>query len=218
MNSGFEVRVVNLINTIFNEGANAKDFLKVPENSRINLPVLQSRDNLKPEIIEQQENLLWATHVIVFGPMFFFRFPSSLYSYIDKVLTAGWAYDFAGKLAINQLPLYQKKILFAVTTGAPGQRYTHGNGLTSLDGLLYPTTSSFAYVGFSVYRSQGLFGAGRVSKEELVIQAKKFAKAMLNIEKRPLLPFGQKKPAGKDEIEIFIGLPNLTLDECISSK
>jgi NAD(P)H dehydrogenase (quinone) len=218
MSSGFEVRVVNLINTIFNEGINAKDFLKVPENSRINLPALQSRDNLKPEIIEQQENLLLATHVIVFGPMFFFRFPSSLYSYIDKVLTAGWAYDFSGNLAINQLPLYQKKILFVITTGASAQCYTHGGDLTSLDGLLYPTTLSFGYVGFSVYRSQGLFGVERVSKEELLMQTKKFAKAMLNIENRPFLPFGQKKPVDKDEIEIFAELPNLTLDECISSE
>jgi hypothetical protein len=71
--------------------------------------------------------------------------------------------------------------------------------------------------GFAVYRTQGVWEAAKVSAEEQEQTKQKFVAAILNLEKRPLLPFRAKdKPAGTDEIQIFAALPNISLDEAAS--
>jgi NAD(P)H dehydrogenase (quinone) len=153
--------------------------------------------------------------VIVVGPIWFYRFPANLYAFQDRVFTAGWAYNF--EIPYEQLPLYGKRLLFVITTGAPSGFYSHGGGLTSIDGLLYPTTYSFNGSGFGVYRTQGIWEAARGSAAEQEQTKQKFVAALLNIEKRPLLPFGVKdKPAGTDDVQVFAELPNISLDEAVS--
>jgi NAD(P)H dehydrogenase (quinone) len=113
--------------------ASPADFLIVPEG-RFSYGRLQTLDNLIPAIREQQANLLWATHVIVLGPIWFYRFPANLYAYEDRVFTAGWAYNFG--VPYEGLALYGRKVLFVITTGAPADFYSHGGPLMSIDGLL----------------------------------------------------------------------------------
>jgi putative NADPH-quinone reductase len=212
--SGNEVRVVDLVQTSFNTCASPADFLSVPEG-RFSYAALQGQDNLIPAIREQQANLEWATHVIVIGPIWFYRFPANLYAYQDRVFTAGWAYNFG--IPYDKQVLYGKKAFFVITTGAPAAFYSHGGPLTSIDGLLYPTTFSFNGSGFAVYRTQGIWEAAKGSAEEQEKIKQKFVAALLNLEKRPLLPFGnQDKPAGTDDVQIFAALPNISLDEAVS--
>jgi putative NADPH-quinone reductase len=209
--AGNEVRVVDLILAGFNVGASPADFVAVPPDQRLLYQKLQTPANLSPRIKEQQANLEWASHVIVFGPIYFYRYPASLYAYAERVLTVGWGYNFT--IPREKLILYNKAILFVITTGEASEFYSHGGPLTSLDGLLYSTTYAFNACGFRVYRSQGIWQAGRTPEpfEEI---AAKFSKAVLNLEKRPFLPFRDPgKKAGVDELQVFAELPNITLAE-----
>jgi putative NADPH-quinone reductase len=150
----------------------------------------------------------------VIGPIWFYRFPANLYAFQDRVVTAGWAYNFA--IPYETLPLYGRKVLFVITTGGPSAFYSHGGALTSIDGLLFPTTYSFQNCGFAVFRTQGIWEATKGSAAEQEATQQKFVAALLNIDKRPLLPFGAKdKPAGTDDVQLFAALPNIELDEAV---
>jgi putative NADPH-quinone reductase len=211
--AGHEVKIVDLIKTSFNEGASVKDFVKVNEG-KFEYASNQRKENLSAVIKEQQDLLLWCTHLILIGPMWFYRFPASLYAWMERVLTIGFAYDLQKKP--NELPLHGKKVLFVITTGGPGEFYSHG-AVTSLDAILYPTTKGFELSGMTIFRSQGIFAAGHVPPATLDPVVAKFGQAMVNIDKRPVLQHKRPgAPSDKDDVEVFASLPNVSLDEAIA--
>jgi putative NADPH-quinone reductase len=209
--AGHDVRVVDLVNTAFNTCASPADFLSVPEG-RFSYGALQQLDNLVPAIREQQANLEWATHVIVIGPIWFYRFPANFYAFQDRVLTTGWACSRAIKY--EDLALYGKKVLFVITTGGSAELYSHGGPVTSIEAVLYPNSYTFQRCGFTVCRTQGIWEAGRGSPDEQKAVTEKFISALLNIDKRPTLKFADPaKPEGTDELQVFAELPNISLEE-----
>jgi putative NADPH-quinone reductase len=213
--AGHQVRVVDLIRAGFNVGASPSDFVNVPGDKRLSYAELQTPDNISASIKEQQANVDWASHVIVFGPIWFYRYPASFSAYTERVFTPGWAYDM--ELPREKLGLYGKKILFVMTTGGPSEFYAHAGPLTSLEGLLYTTTFAYYGMGFQVYRSQGVWQSAVIPKEAFAEVVRKFTRALLNLEKRPLLPFADPaKKAGVDELQVFAELANIELDEAIA--
>jgi putative NADPH-quinone reductase len=209
--AGNEVRTVDLIATPFNAGASAADFLEVPAG-RLVYQANQRPENLIPAIREQQALLEWSTHVVVIGPIWFYRYPAALYAWVERVWTVGWAYDFSKKY--EDLTLFGRKALFVITTGAPGELYTHGGPLTSIDALLYATTYPFAACGFAVARTQGVWLAGKLDDAAAAEQIERAARAIVKIDRRPLLPFRDPaKPQGVDDVEVFAKLPNIALEE-----
>jgi putative NADPH-quinone reductase len=209
--AGNEVRTVDLIKAPFNAGASPADFLSLAPGRFVYQPN-QKLDNLIPAIRAQQALLEWSTHLVVMGPIWFYRYPAALYAWFERVWTIGWAYDFGKKR--EQLTLFGRKALFVITTGAPGDFYSHGGPLTSIDGLLYATTYPVFEFGFTVARTQGVWLAGRLDEAGSAAQVEKTVKAILNIDKRPVLPYRDPaKPQGVDDVEVFAKLPNISLDE-----
>jgi NAD(P)H dehydrogenase (quinone) len=209
--AGNEARTVDLIKTPFNTGASAADFLAV-QPGRLNYQANQKLDNLIPAIREQQRLLEWSTHVVVIGPIWFYRYPAAYYAWFERVITMGWGYDLSKKP--QEQTLFGRTILFVITTGGPGEFYSHGSPLTSIEALLYATTLPLAQFGLKVVRTQGVWLAGKLDDAGNAAQIEKTAKAIVNIDKRPQLPFmDQAKPAGVDDIEVFAKLPNISLDE-----
>jgi putative NADPH-quinone reductase len=210
--AGNEVRVVDLIHTPFNTGASAADFLAVPPG-KFKYEANQAPDNLIPAIREQQAILEWATHVVVIGPMWYFHYPACLYSWFERVFTISWACSEDYSKKREDYVLYGKKVLFVITIGAPIGYYSHGGSITSLEAVLYSTTYSFSYCGFTIVRSQAV----PPPTEEVPDQVPNAVRAIVNIDKRPVLPFKDPaKPDGLDEIEVFVQLPNLTLEQAAS--
>jgi putative NADPH-quinone reductase len=212
--AGHEVKIVDLIKTAYNEGGSVKDFIKLNEG-RFDYSANAIDGNLIPATIEQQELLIWCTHVIFIGPIWYYRFPASLYAWIERVFTIGFGCDFKKKL--EDMPLYGRKALFVATTGAPEEFYVHGGPRSSLDGILYSTTIELIYTGMKVFRSQGIFGMGVFPPETIASVIEQFGKAILKIDKRPVLPFmDPNKPEGVDDIEVFARFPNISLEEALS--
>jgi hypothetical protein len=68
--------------------------------------------------------------------------------------------------------------------------------------------------GLTVYQTQGAYLAGRLDAEKTAEQIEKSVKAIMNLEKRPVLPFKDPaKPEGVDDVEIFARLPTISLDD-----
>ena len=211
--AGHEVRVVELSQAGFAVCAGPNDFRHIPKDKPFNYGNLQKdRENLSKEIRDQQELLLWCTHLVIFGPMWFYKFPACLYAWIERVFTGNWGWD--SSKGREELALYGRKALVVITTGSSSEYYSHG-GAASLESLIYTTTCSFWACGMDVYRSQGIWDPW-ANPDKFVADTQKLVKALLNIEKRPLLPFNDpNKPKDLDEIEVLARLPNISLDEAI---
>jgi putative NADPH-quinone reductase len=83
--AGNETRLVDLVKSGFNVASSKSDFLVEVASERFSsLLAGASRDSLKPEIREQQDNINWATHVIVFGPVWYHGLPSCFYAYYPR--------------------------------------------------------------------------------------------------------------------------------------
>ncbi|KAH0789732.1 Flavodoxin-like fold family protein [Histomonas meleagridis] len=216
LTANHEVKITDLISEGFDRVATMNDFKTIPDRNKFNyircqLPV----ENLCDEIRRQQELIKWCDHVIVFGAMFFYRFPACLYAWIDRCFTL--EFGFANSNTMDNGLLKGKKASFIITT-AGSESHFLSSGYSPLESLLYSTTYGLRYCGIECTRSMGYFTAnkpGTVDKEVEWIE--KFKKAILKIDSWPLLPVlrGKPKDGEKNEAEIFAQLDPLRFEEIL---
>ncbi|KAI5501586.1 Chain U Ribosomal Protein S10p/S20e [Trichomonas vaginalis G3] len=153
--AGHEVRYVNLVESGFDRTLTTKDFKKIPDGT-FSIFAVTGQDNLVDEIKVQQENLKWATHVVIFAPMWYGRFPSCVYAYTERVLNVPFAWDFEHMLDKGYLA--GKKVTSVISTGGAPMFFDpkEGNGL---DAYTWSALYAFNYSGFTILRSIGIHGA-----------------------------------------------------------
>jgi putative NADPH-quinone reductase len=212
--AGHETRVVDLVKSGFNKSSSRSDVLREVPGARFSLHAnAAAPDNLVAEIVEQQQHIQWCTHVIVFGPVWYHGLPSCFYAYYERVFTMG--FSFAPGRAWETGFFRDKKVTIVVTAAAPSRLYTRAGGFP-LEGMLYPVHAGhFRYNGFQITRSQGFYGLGGTD----LIDAptiEKWKRAVVNIDKRPLLNFQASDHSVESDIEILSRLPDFSLDEAIA--
>lgn len=188
LEANHEVKVVDLVKVGFDKTLTQDDFLKLHDKTRFDCFSEFQKNNLSKEIEEQVDNLVWATHVIVCGPMWWLNFPAIFYVWMEKVLTtmctripnAGY-YDNG--------PNKGKKIMLCITTAAPNGNFSHGSNLTSVDGIFYQTQCGLYASGFTVLRSQPFFGVLGQSDDEFNHVLDLWKKTVVNIDSREALNF-----------------------------
>ena len=203
--AGNEVKVTDIVHEGFDRVATEHDFLKVDNGGLENFSYIpnQREDNLIEPIIKQQKLLLWCTHVLIIGPMYYYRYPACLYAYIERVFTNGFAFgEKDGKQCVMKDGLLKGRKLSCVITAADKAYHFSPTGNATLESFLYTTTFAFRFVGFEATRSMGYFGANDpevVAKEPEYLE--KFKKAIVKIDSWPLLPEVDKvtKPGEKNE-------------------
>lgn len=194
------VKVIDLLKEGLTTVASPNDFSNT-NIDRFSYGKLQNApNNLKREILDQQDLIKWCDYLVIFSPIWYFRLPSIFYAWFERVITL----DF---------PKLNKKVLFVVTLGADMNYYTHGtNNCTALDAMLYPTTNAFNYAGFKVFETQGVYSQPDKDEAKFMADLNRMKNAILKIEKRHLLPFGTGTE-GHDDLESFIQLKPLSLEE-----
>lgn len=183
-----EVRVVDLVNAGFEKTLTQDDFLKLHGDERFNCISEFQKNNLSKEIEDQIDNVVWATHVIACGPMWWLNFPAVFYSWMEKVLS-GLNTRFPNSSYYDNGPNKGKKIMLCITTGSPNENFSHGSNLTSVDGIFYQTLCGLYASGFTVLRSQPFFGALGASKEEFNHVLDIWKKEVIQIDSREALDF-----------------------------
>ncbi|KAK8853858.1 hypothetical protein M9Y10_016401 [Tritrichomonas musculus] len=220
---GHEVRVVELIKCGFDKCATKKDFTSFPlkdfdyENSHI-----ETNDNLINEIVEQQKNVQWSTHIIVIGPMWFYRYPACFYAYADRVFCNQFAYTPTDFGETNG-PLRGRKAMCVITLGGFESTYLPSGPQTTIENIMYHVTRGlFSYCGIKCLRSQAFYECTQFKSpfdSDKILD--KWKKAIKNLDKRPLIPFGDAEtPVGEgnpNEGHVLSGLNDLSLDEAINS-
>ncbi|KAH0795626.1 Flavodoxin-like fold family protein [Histomonas meleagridis] len=205
--AGNEVKIVDLIKVGFGVTASQDDFLD-KGGDPFDYAAAQTPSNLCEAIIEQQKLIEWCTHIIVFAPVWYYRIPSCFQAWQERVWTKGWAYS----KPVETLGTYGKKAMFVLTAGAGESYYTHGNSLTSIDGLMYFYTFSMARCGMTVYETQLLGNVSYKNEETFAHQLELWKKAVLKMEKRKILPH-DKVVEGKDNVQIFAEFPVFPLEQ-----
>jgi NAD(P)H dehydrogenase (quinone) len=209
--AGNETRVIDLVKIGFGKASARSDFKTEIEADRFS-PHANAAvpGNLIPEIVEQQSNITWATHVIVIGPVWYHGLPSPFYAYYERVFTMGFSFG-PGRCWETGF-FNDKKVMIVVTAAAPSPLYTRSGGYP-LEGMLYPVHAGhFRYNGFQIVRSQGFYGIGGTD----LIDAEtieKWKKAIVKLDKRPLLPFQPAGDKAESDLEILCRIPDLSLEE-----
>ena len=213
--AGNEVKTTDLIHEGFDKNATEKDFNKLVDGPFGYINNQTSEDNLIPEIQRQHELIKWATHLIIIGPMWFYRLPGCFYSWIDRVFTMNFAFDYGHSLEKGLLA--DKKASIIITCGGTKAHFD-ANGYAPLEACLYSSTYGLKYAGLKVTRTLAYFSANEpevVQKEAEYIE--KFKKAVLQVDSWPLLPrlFTHPKDGEKNEAEIFSRLEPLTVEDLV---
>ena len=212
--AGHEVKVTDLIHEGFDKCATPDDFKELPNGGKnFGYNRCQGKEENYIDVIQKQHELIkWATHLIIFAPMWMYRLPSCFYAWFERVFTFGFAYDYQHTLD-NGL-LAGRKVSFVVTFGGTFQHFA-GNGYSPLEACLYSSTYGFRYVGIKPTRTFGYFSALNpevVAKETEYLE--KFKKAIVKVDSWPLLPTMSTKPeSGKpNDAEVLAKLDPLTID------
>lgn len=218
-----EVRVVDLVKCGFDKVATIDDFTSLPrpdhfdyENSH-----MKGNENLIQAIRDQQAHVTWCTHIMVFGPMWFYRYPATFYAWTERVLNDSFGYTPTEFVATG--PHRGKKAMCVITLGGFEAWYVPSGPLTTIENLLYHVTRGhFSYCGMTCLRSQVFYECSQdkspCDEPEMVA---KWKQAVKNLDRRPEIPFGDGiTPCGEgnlNEGQRIAGIPDYTLDEAIAA-
>jgi putative NADPH-quinone reductase len=218
-----EVRVVDLAKIGFVKVATRADFTSLPKPNLFDYETshIPGNANLVQEITDQQAHVTWCTHLIIVGPMWYYRYPACFYAWAERVLNDSFGYtttDFG-----PTGPLRGRKVLCVITLGTAEALYKPDGPLTTVEGILYHVTRGhFGYVGMTSLRSQTFYEClqqeSPCDAPEIV---EKWKRAVKNLDRRPVLPLGDAAtpcgPGNLNEGQIIAGLGDLSLDDAIKA-
>lgn len=110
--SGHEIDLLDLNKDGFNPIMTEQDLYAASQQSPID-----------PKVLEYQERLMNANHVVFIFPIWYASMPAILKGFMDKVLSSGWAYEYVrgNPIAVGKLTHLTATVI--TTMGAPEFAY-----------------------------------------------------------------------------------------------
>ncbi|EAY16128.1 quinone reductase, putative [Trichomonas vaginalis G3] len=176
-----EVREVVLIEEGFDRVLTESDF-KVKKTSYFDYFENSKDGNLVDTITKQVDNINWCTHILVIGPMWYFRFPACFEAWIERVL-------------IN-VDGQSKKVSFVISNAGDEQYYSE-KGSGSIEQLLFSEYTAFTYGKFQVNRPLGYYNAEigpKIDHEKEKAWIEKFKVAVCQLDHWQLWGTNDNKP------------------------
>lgn len=154
---GHQVKISDLYKQNFKAVVDRDDFLNLDKNARFQQAAASygayAAKQLTPDVVAEQEKLLWADTIIFHFPIWWFGLPAILKGWVDRVFACGFAYG-TGEYSDTRFGdrygegIFAGKKAFVITTcgGSPDQYSDRGiNGpmdhvlFTINHGLLFYT-------------------------------------------------------------------------------
>lgn len=150
-----QVKISDLYSMNFKAIADWNDFTSADTNIPKQYTVKQ-RDaflmhELAPDILQEQEKILWSDVVIFQFPLWWFTTPAILTGWFDRVLTAGFAYDKDQFLETGLLK--PRKAMLSITTHASASDYQIGGLHGDIETYLRPIYHTLQFAGMIVLES-----------------------------------------------------------------
>ena len=137
------------------------------------------------DVATEQAALLGADRIVLQYPMYWLSCPPLLKKWLDDVLTFGWAYGSTGKA------LAGKELLVAVSTGGPGDAYSHESSYGyTLTELLRPLQATANMVQMTYLEPFTTTGTLTITDEALAQRAEDYAATLQSTDLPALEPHG----------------------------
>lgn len=197
--AGHEVRVSDLYAMNWKAVVDAEDF-----GPHATAPLQVARNSgrafdagaLTPDVLAEQEKLLWADTIIFQFPLWWYTMPAILKGWVDRVFSFHFAYgvgehsDTKYGERFGEGTLAGKKAMLSVTTGGPESHYTPRGINGPIDDLLFPFQHGILYYpGIEVLPPFVLYGTDRMTEQDYPDVAKAFEQRVLTLESTEPIAF-----------------------------
>ena len=167
--NGHEVKLVDLYQLKFNAVASWDDF-NLPKSSLSQQYFVAQGEALEQNamakyIIDQQDQISWADHLLFQFPLWWFGPPAILKGWFDRVFAKGFAYD-AGKVFEDAM-LYGKTASIITTTLSPEEAFTATGTHHPIESLLLPVHHTLKFVGIKTLKPLVFYGVNDLSTERV---------------------------------------------------
>ncbi|RKS08265.1 NAD(P)H dehydrogenase (quinone) [Nocardiopsis sp. Huas11] len=215
-NAGHQVQVSDLYAMDWKAAADAADYGPAASH-----PLRVARDSgrafdtgtLTPDVLAEQEKLLWADTVILQFPLWWYTMPAILKGWVDRVYTYHFAYgvgehsDTRYGDRFGEGTLAGRRAMLSVTAGGPESHYSARGINGPMDDLLFPIHHGVLYhPGMEVLPPFVLYGADRMTDEDFPDAAKAWEQRLLTLDSTEPIAF---RPQNHGDYEI----PSLHLKE-----
>lgn len=197
--AGHEVRVSDLYAMNWKSAVDAADYgvdasrpLRVVQDSGRAFDA----GTLTPDVLAEQEKLLWADTVILQFPLWWYTMPAILKGWVDRVFTCHFAYgvgehsDTKYGERFGEGTLTDRRALLSVTVGGPESHYAARGINGPIDDLLFPIQHGILhFTGIEVLPPFVLCGTDRMTDEDYPDVAKAWEQRLLTLESTEPIAF-----------------------------
>ena len=197
--AGHEVRVSDLHAMNWKAVVDAADYgpdASSPLNVALDSGRAFDAGTLTPDVLAEQEKLLWADTIIFQFPLWWYTMPAILKGWVDRVFTYHFAYGVGEHSAtrygerFGEGTLAGRRAMLSVTTGGPESHYSARGINGPIDDLLFPIQHGILYYpGIEVLPPFVLYGTDRLTPDDFPDVAKAWEQRLLTLESTEPIAF-----------------------------
>lgn len=150
--AGHAVRVSDLAAMEFKAVSDANDFPRRADPERLVFSVEQraalESGSTSPDIAEEHEKIIWADHIILQFPMWYYGLPAILKGWFDRVLSEGFVH--APPRWFDNGPMAGKRAMLSLTTNGKPEGYAKDGRHGAMELLVWPIHNALRFCGFDV--------------------------------------------------------------------
>lgn len=207
--AGHQVRVSDLYEMDWKAVVDAADYgpnASSPLNVALDSGRAFDTGTLTPDVVAEQEKLLWADTIILQFPLWWYSMPAILKGWVDRVFTYHFAYgvgehsDTMYGERFGEGTLAGRRALLSVTTGGPESHYSARGINGPIDDLLFPIQHGILYYpGIEVLPPFVLHSSDRMKDEDFTNVARAWEERLLTLESTEPIAF---RPQNLGDYEI----------------
>lgn len=185
---GHSTQVSDLYAMKFKAVADRDDFQELSDPGFFKYQIEQKKaypqHKLAPDILAEQEKVLWADLIIFQYPTWWFSFPAIMKGWLDRVLATGFAYGPGDPpMRYDNGGLKGRKAMLCTTTGTACGAYTPTGMHGDINQILYPINHGVLYfVGLEILPPYVAFSPARVGQEKREEYLEEYRSRLLNVE------------------------------------
>ncbi len=216
---GHDVEISDLYAEGFKAQVDRADFPNLPADKRLKVPAASGAafdtGALTPDVVREQQRLLWCDVLILVFPLWWFSLPAILKGWVDRVFSFGFGYGVGERSELRWGDRYGEGVLAGrramviVTTGGWAEHYGPRGVNGPIDDILFPINHGILYYpGFEVLPAHVEYRADRIDEAGFAAAAIRLRERMRQLPETAPIPFRQQN--GGDyhipSMELFPGL------------
>ncbi len=184
---GYAVQVSDLYAMHFKAIVDPDDFIAPADETFFNLRTEQMNAALNrtftPDILREQEKVMWANLIILQFPLWWYSFPAIMKGWIDRVMAYGFAYGLGRSLR-------PRRAMLVITTGGPTRPFTPELQESMSQLLHHIQRGTLRLCGLEVLPPFAIYGAMDATPEQREEFLKQYGQLLEFIDRISPLEFG----------------------------